>query len=59
MTILDVYRAKQIIICNYGLKPGYAGVDNPLYTKKTGVTLLLGDAKESIKMMINCLNKTA
>jgi NAD(P) transhydrogenase subunit beta len=31
MPVLDVVAAKNIIVCNYDTKPGYAGVDNPLY----------------------------
>ena len=36
MPILNADLAKHIIICNYDLKPGYAGVDNPIYSKKSG-----------------------
>ena len=56
MPILNVADAKNIIICNYDLKPGYAGVENPLYTKEDGVTMLLGDAKESIMKLLNALD---
>ena len=42
MPILNVDEAKHIIICNYDLNPGYSGVDNPLYKRKYGLTLLLG-----------------
>ena len=55
MPILNVADAKNIIICNYDLKPGYAGVENPLYSKKDGVTLLLGDAKESLMKLLALL----
>ncbi len=55
MPILNVAEAKNIIICNYDLKPGYAGVENPLYSKEDGVTLLLGDAKESLMKLIGVL----
>src|SRR5690606_33604424 len=48
---------KHIIICNYDLKPGYAGVDNPLYEKESGVTLLLGDAKETVPLLFNEFTK--
>ncbi len=48
MPVLDVEKAKHIFICNYDLKPGYAGVENPIYTRKTGVTLMLGDAKKTV-----------
>ena len=53
MPILNVDEAKHIIICNYDLNPGYSGVDNPLYKRKYGLTLLLGDAKDSLKTLIN------
>jgi len=41
-----------VIVCNYDLKPGYAGVENPLYSRKTGIRLLLGDAKESLDTLL-------
>ncbi len=47
MPILDVDNAKNIIICNFEEKPGYAGVDNPLYTKP-GVIMKLGDARQTV-----------
>lgn len=55
MPVLDVGNAKHLIICNYDLKPGYAGVENPLYSKKQGVTLLTGDAKETLSELLSIL----
>ncbi len=57
MPILNVDQAKHVIICNYDLKPGYSGVHNPLYDKNEGVTLLLGDAKETIQKLITILSE--
>ena len=51
MPILEADKAKAVIVCNYDEKPGYAGVDNPLYTKP-GVTLLLGDAGASLDKLL-------
>ncbi len=51
MPILEADKARAVIICNYDEKPGYAGVDNPLYTKP-GVTLLLGDAGASLDKLL-------
>ena len=51
MPILEVKKAKNIIVCNKDTKPGYSGVDNPLYNEDN-VILLLGDAKDSIKIII-------
>ncbi|MFR7950960.1 MAG: NAD(P)(+) transhydrogenase (Re/Si-specific) subunit beta, partial [Acutalibacteraceae bacterium] len=56
MPVLNVADAKHVIICNYDLKPGYAGVENPLYHKKEGVSLLLGDAKDTLQALCNELN---
>ena len=51
MPILDVDKAANVIICNYDTKPGYAGVENPLYESDTAV-MLLGDAKESLGQLL-------
>jgi len=51
MPILDVEKAKSVIICNYDTQPGYSGVANPLYEDSKAV-LLLGDAKESIRKLL-------
>ena len=55
MPVLNVDHAKHIIICNYDLKPGYAGVDNPLYSRKEGVSLLLGDAAETLSQLLQSI----
>ncbi|KRN89248.1 NAD NADP transhydrogenase beta subunit [Ligilactobacillus ceti DSM 22408] len=54
MPILNVEDAQNIIICNFDTKPGYAGVDNPLYTSEK-TTMLLGDAKETVNKLITDL----
>ncbi|MBQ0135604.1 MAG: NAD(P)(+) transhydrogenase (Re/Si-specific) subunit beta [Oscillospiraceae bacterium] len=51
MPVLSVADAENIIICNFDTKPGYAGVENPLYTSDKA-ELLLGDAKESVSKLI-------
>ncbi|AGA67817.1 NAD/NADP transhydrogenase beta subunit [Desulfitobacterium dichloroeliminans LMG P-21439] len=57
MPILDVEAAKHVIICNFDEKPGYAGVDNPLYDGRKGVTLMLGDAKKTVAALVDEVNK--
>ena len=52
MPILNVDQAKNVIICNFDLNPGYAGVNNPLYERKEGVILKLGDAKETLQQLL-------
>ena len=56
MPVLDVDKAKNVIVCNFDTKPGYAGVDNPLY-KSSKTKLMLGDAKESLKKLVEDLHK--
>jgi len=48
MPILNVDQCKNIVIFNYDLKPGYSGVDNPIYNRKNNVWVLQGDAKETL-----------
>ncbi len=48
MPILNTHESKHIIVCNIDTKPGYAGVENPLYELEN-VSLLLGDAKETVR----------
>ena len=56
MPVLNVDEAKQVIICNYDTKPGYAGVDNPLYNSNKA-RMLLGDAKESLNKLLEAVKK--
>jgi NAD(P) transhydrogenase subunit beta len=51
MPILEVEAAKHIIICNFDTKPGYAGVDNPLYENPKSI-LLLGDAQNTLRSLL-------
>jgi NAD(P) transhydrogenase subunit beta len=55
MPILNVDYAKHVIICNYDKKPGYSGIDNPMYHKTNGISMLLGDAKDSLSRLINLI----
>ena len=52
MPVLNVDQAPEVIVCNFDLKPGYAGVENPIYTRKKGVYLELGDAKETLMRLM-------
>lgn len=57
MPILNVDEAKNIFIFNYDLKPGYAGVDNPLYDDVVHVKLFLGNAFDTLKEFINSIKE--
>jgi len=55
MPILDVHEAKNIIICNYDLTPGYSGVENTLYSRE-GVILLTGDASKTLEDLLGSIS---
>ena len=48
MPILHAHKAGNIICCNFDEKPGYSGVENPLYRNEKTI-MLPGDAKNSIR----------
>ncbi|MCC6127506.1 MAG: NAD(P)(+) transhydrogenase (Re/Si-specific) subunit beta [Pirellulales bacterium] len=55
MPILSAHEAKKILVCNLDDKPGYSGVQNPLY-KNPKTILLLGNAKEKLSKLIDAFN---
>src|SRR5437667_4756988 len=54
MPILEVDRAKSIIVLKRSLRPGFAGVDNDLYYNPKCM-MLFGDAKESLNSLFAAL----
>ena len=50
MPILNVHKARSVIVCNLDEKPGYSGVPNPLYDEPQAV-LLFGNAKETVAQL--------
>jgi NAD(P) transhydrogenase subunit beta len=51
MPILRAHEAKNVMVCNLDRRPGYSGVDNPLYDYGH-VMLVLGDAKQTLNQFI-------
>ncbi|MBF0200448.1 MAG: NAD(P)(+) transhydrogenase (Re/Si-specific) subunit beta [Desulfamplus sp.] len=54
MPILMAHEAKNVICCNFDEKPGYSGVENPLY-KKSRTLMLPGNAKETVRKLTEAL----
>ncbi|WP_213974978.1 NAD(P)(+) transhydrogenase (Re/Si-specific) subunit beta [Tepidanaerobacter acetatoxydans] len=54
MPVLEVDKAKSVIVCNLDTKPGYSGVDNSLY-ELPHVHLLLGNAADTVKELIESI----
>jgi NAD(P) transhydrogenase subunit beta len=54
MPILEVDRARSIIVLKRSMRPGFAGVDNELYYNPKCL-MLFGDAKESMNKVLGAL----
>jgi NAD(P) transhydrogenase subunit beta len=54
MPVLAAHEARQVLICNLDLRPGYSGVDNPLYHRPNAIHLL-GDARENLNLLLSRL----
>ena len=52
MPILDVDRAKNVIVIKRSMKPGFAGIDNPLY-RDPKTMMLFGDAKDAVAALVS------
>jgi NAD(P) transhydrogenase subunit beta len=51
MPILDVDRAANVVVLKRSMNPGFAGIENELFTSPRTV-MLFGDAKDSITRLI-------
>jgi NAD(P) transhydrogenase subunit beta len=51
MPILMAHKAKTVVCCNFDQKPGYSGVENPLY-EKSNTIMLTGDAKKTVHQLV-------
>jgi H+-translocating NAD(P) transhydrogenase subunit beta len=51
MPILDVDQAQNVVVLKRSMRPGFAGVDNPLYTLPN-TQMLFGDARESVVNLV-------
>jgi NAD(P) transhydrogenase subunit beta len=54
MPILDVDKAQQVVVLKRSMKPGFAGIDNPLYELPNS-SMLFGDAKASIDKLVGAV----
>jgi NAD(P) transhydrogenase subunit beta len=52
MPVLEVWRARLVVVLKRGMAAGYAGVDNPLFTRE-GTRMLFGDAKKSVDALVS------
>lgn len=54
MPVLEVWKARQVVVLKRGMATGYSGVENPLFFKDN-THMLFGDAKESIDKVVSGL----
>src|SRR5690554_344464 len=54
MPVLEVWKARQVVILKRGMATGYSGVENPLFFKDNA-RILFGDAKDSIDKLVSGL----
>jgi len=54
MPVLAAHEAKQIVVCNMDERPGYSGVENPLYASPKAI-LMFGDAKVTVGQLRQAL----
>jgi proton-translocating NAD(P)+ transhydrogenase subunit beta len=56
MPILDVDKAEHVVVLKRSMNPGFAGIDNELYTQPKTV-MLFGDAKDSVAKLISSVKE--
>ena len=52
MPVLEVWKARQVIISKRGQGRGYSGIENPLFYKDNS-RMLYGDAKASLDEILS------
>ncbi len=55
MPVLEVWKARNVIVLKRSMASGYAGVENPLFFKEN-TRMLFGDARESIEQVLSGLD---
>ncbi len=55
MPVLEVWKAKHVIVLKRGQGTGYSGIENPLFFKEN-TRMLYGDAKASVDAVLNSVS---
>ncbi|WP_036964153.1 Re/Si-specific NAD(P)(+) transhydrogenase subunit beta [Promicromonospora kroppenstedtii] len=54
MPVLEVWRAREVVVFKRSMATGYAGVQNPLFFREN-TAMLFGDAKEQVELIVQAL----
>ncbi|PFH36273.1 transhydrogenase [Besnoitia besnoiti] len=58
MPVLEVWKAKRVVVLKRSLAPGYAAIDNPLFFLDN-TRMLFGNAKDTTAAIFACLSQRA
>ena len=58
MPVLQVWKAKHVVVFKRSMATGYAGVQNPLFFKDNAA-MLFGDAKEQVERLVHAVGEAA
>jgi NAD(P) transhydrogenase subunit beta len=56
MPVLEVWKARQVVVMKRSLASGYAGIENPLFYKEN-TRMLFGDAKKNVDLILTQLRE--
>ena len=57
MPIIEAHKAKTVFVLKRSMKPGFAGIENPLFFKDN-TRMIFGDAKSTLQQMVKELEKS-
>jgi NAD(P) transhydrogenase subunit beta len=54
MPVLEVWKAREVVVFKRSMATGYAGVQNPLFFREN-TAMLFGDAKDQVELIVQAL----